>query len=375
MTIDLSVPEQAQPPAEVTHDDTAATEFADRVFGSLLGGLDVVTIFIGEQLGLYDALHRRGPLRASEAASHTGAHHRYVREWLEQQTVAGIVEVDNASLAPAERRYSLPVAHAEVLCDRDSLSYLTPFARMFAAAAIRLPELLDAYRSGGGVGWEEFGPLMRTAQADANRPLFLQLLGSDWLPSVPDVHARLRSGGTVADIGCGEGWSTIGMARSYPEAGVDGYDVDPASVEAARGHAAAHGLGDRVSFTLADAATVTDPGRYDVVTAFECVHDMPDPVSVLAGARRMVKDDGTVIVMDERVPDTFTGPGDPVEQLMYGISMVVCLPDGLSHAGSVGTGTVMRHDTLRSYAHQAGFRGVEVLPIEHDTFRFYRLVL
>jgi SAM-dependent methyltransferase len=374
MSIDLS-PTQQVPEHVVQTGEDATAEFADRVFTSVLGALDVATIFVGEQLGLYDALHRRGPLTVAEAASHTGAHARYVREWLEQQTVAGIVDVVDASVPAAERRYSISAAHAEVLCDRDSLSYLTPFARMFAAAATRLPELLEAYRTGGGVGWEEFGPLMRTAQAEANRPLFMQVLGRDWLPSVPDVEARLRAGGAVADVGCGEGWSAIGMARSYPGIRVDGYDVDLASVESARRHAAEHGLTDRVSFFLADAATVPLADTYDVVTAFECVHDMPDPVSVLSGARRLVKDDGTVIVMDERVPDSFTGPGDPVEQLMYGISMLVCLPDGLSHAESVGTGTVMRHDTLRSYAQQAGFRDVEVLPIEHDTFRFYRLTL
>lgn len=369
MTIELT---DVQPGAE---DAAGAEELADRLFGSLLGALDVVTIFIGEQLGLYDALHRRGPLTVAEAAELTGAHPRYVREWLEQQSVADLIAVVDPTLPADERRYLLPAAHAEVLCNRDSLSYLTPFARMLGAAAIKLPQLLEAYRSGGGVGWEEFGPLMRTAQAEANRPLFLQLLGREWLPAVPDVDARLRAGARVADIGSGEGWSAIGMARAYPGAQVDGYDVDAASVEAARRNAESEGLSDRVSFTLADAGTLSETASYDVVTAFECVHDMPDPVSVLAGARRIVKDDGTVVVMDERVPETFTGPGDPVERLMYGISTLVCLPDGMSHDGSVGTGTVMRQGTLRRYAQQAGFRDVEVLGVEHDMFRFYRLVL
>lgn len=115
-------------------------------------------------------------------------------------------------------------------------------------------------------------------------------------------------------------------------------------------------------------------GDYDLVTAFECIHDLPHPVGVLRSAHRLVKPGGTVVVMDERVPDAFTGPGDPVEQLMYGISMLICLPDGLSHPGSVGTGTVMRHETLRGYARAAGFADAQVLPIEHEMFRFYRLV-
>jgi SAM-dependent methyltransferase len=347
---------------------------ADRLFASLLGTLDVLTIHVGDQLGLYELLHRRGPLSVAEVAAGAGMDARYAREWLEQQVVAGLIETDDAAASADSRLYHLTDEQASVLCDRDSLSYLTPFARMLAAAAMRLPELLDAYRTGGGVGWSDFGPLMRTAQADANRPLFLQVLGSDWLPSVPGLDAALRDGGKVADIGCGDGWSSLAIARAYPHVAVDGYDVDADSIDAGRAQAEAEGLADRVRFALADAATVPAAGDYDLVTFFECVHDMPDPVGVLRSARRMVAPGGTVLVMDERVPDEFTGPGDPVEQLMYGISLLVCLPDGLSHRHSVGTGTVMRHDTLRGYAREAGFADVEVLPVEHDMFRFYRLV-
>ncbi len=358
--------------AEGVEERTSA--LADRLFASFLGSLDVLTVHIGDQLGLYDALHRHGPLDVAAAAAATGTHPRYAREWLEQQTVAGLVSVVDPDLPADEREYYLDDAHAAVLCDRDSLAYLTPFARMISAAAIQLPNLLEAYRSGDGVGWAEYGELMRTAQADANRPLFLQLLGSDWLPSVPGVDALLRDGGKVADIGCGDGWSSIGIASAYPAVTVEGFDVDADSIEAARANAAAAGLGDRATFTLVDAASVPAAGEYDLVTAFECVHDLPDPVGVLRSAHRMVRPGGAVVVMDEKVPERFTGPGDQVEQLMYGLSVLICLPDGLSHAGSVGTGTVMRPDTLQAYAREAGFADVEVLPIEHDMFRFYRLV-
>ena len=133
--------------------------------------------------------------------------------------------------APAdERRYAVSDAHAAVLCDRDSLAYLTPFARMLSAAAVQMPRLLEAYRSGGGVGWSDYGELMRTAQAEANRPLFLEVLGAEWLPALPEVDAALRDGGKVADIGCGDGWSSIGIARAYPAVTVDGYDVDGDSI-------------------------------------------------------------------------------------------------------------------------------------------------
>ena len=289
--------------------EEATNALADRVFASVLGTLDILTIHIGDQLGLYDLLHRRGPLDVAEVAAASGTHPRYAREWLEQQAVAGLIDVIDPTVGADERRYWLSDAHAAVLCDRDSLAYTTPFARMVATAAVQLPRLLEAYRTGDGVGWSDYGELMRTAQADANRPLFLQVLGSDWLPSVPGLDGVLRDGGRVADIGCGDGWSSIGIARAYPGVTVDGYDVDADSIEAARGHAAAEALNDRVRFTLVDAASMPTSGDYDLVAAFECIHDLPDPVGVLRSARRMVKPGGTVLVMDERVPEDVHRPG------------------------------------------------------------------
>ncbi|MGA8994791.1 MAG: class I SAM-dependent methyltransferase [Nocardioidaceae bacterium] len=365
-------------------------ELGERLFTSVLGMLDVLSIHVGDQLGLYRLLHDAGPLDEAEVARRAGLHPRYAREWLEQQVVAGLLAVDEPTAAPQHRRYSLPGEHAPVLCDAEDLAFLAPFARMMAAAAGQLPALLTAYRDGGGVPWEQFGPWMRTGQAAQNRPLFLQVLGREWLPSLPEVHRRLLDGGRVADIGCGEGWSAIGTAIAYPAAQVDGFDVDAASLQAARHQAAASGLQDRVRFHHVDGAAAAGvagemageageaggqpgQGRYDLVTLFECVHDLPDPVAVLAGARRLLAPGGVVLVMDERVPDRFTGAGDPVEQLMYGFSLFVCLPDSLSHPGSVGTGTVMRPEVLRGYAEAAGLGRFEVLPVEHEIFRLYLL--
>jgi SAM-dependent methyltransferase len=354
--------------------DTEA--FAERLFGSFLGGLDMLTITLGDQLGLYDALHHRGPLTAGELAETAGIAPRYAREWLEQQTVAGILSVDDAELSADERRFAVPAEHVPVLVDQDSLMYFRPFLTAVAGAAVQLPALLDAYRTGGGVSWQQFGDLVRNAQGQGNRPLFLQVLGQEWLPSLPDIHRRLAAGGRVADIGCGEGWSAIGMALAYPDIRVDGYDIDEASVEAANAHAEAYGVGERVTVHCVDAghgAADREEG-YDLVTAFECVHDMGDPVSVLAQMREMAAPNGVVVVVDERVPEKFTGAGDPMERMFYGFSTLICLPDGMSHEGSVGTGTVMRPDVLRGYAREAGFSDIDVLPIEHEAFRVYQLV-
>ena len=352
-----------------------ATEaFVGRVFESVLGMLDAWAIYVGDKLGLYRALARSGPMTRDELVSETGTHWRYVTEWLEQQVTTGILTVDDPAASHEDRLYSMPAPHAEVLVDGESLNYLTPFVRLVTAGGIQLPALLEAYRSGGGVSWERFGPDMRTGQAEMNRPWFLRALGSDWFPMAPELHERLQvPDARVADIGCGEGWSAIAIAAAYPNLTVDGFDIDEASVDAARGHAVSAGVADRVRFHHVDGSDIQGDSDYDVVTLFECVHDMPQPVGVLRTARRLVKDDGHVVVMDEAVGDVFGERDDEVERLMYGFSLFVCLPDGMSHEGSVGTGTVMRPSQLAEYAVDAGFSDVSILPIENDLWRFYSL--
>jgi hypothetical protein len=260
--------------------DTSVDAFAARVFDASLAFVDILTIGIGDQLGWYDALAERGPMTAGDLAASTATDARYAREWLEQQTTAGILQVEDASLSADQRRYLLPPEHAEVLTDRDSLAYLAPLARIFAGTGEQFGALLDAYRTGSGVSWAQFGPRVRTGQADMNRPFFLTELPATWIPAVPDLHARLLSGARVADVGCGEGWSAIGIAKAYPDVRVDGYDVDAPSIDAARRHAEQAGVADRVRFHSADIATV-DTGGYDVVTAFECIHDLPHPLKPL----------------------------------------------------------------------------------------------
>lgn len=355
-------------------DTTSAEAFGERLFESVLGAMDMWSIYLGEKLGYYDALANGRPVTKDDLAASTSTDARYACEWLEQQAVTGIVQVDDPSLPADERRYTLPSGHAEVLTDRDSMNYLAPLARLVTAGGIQLPALVDAYRTGGGVPWEQFGIDMRTGQAEMNRPWFLAALGSDWFPAVPELHERLALGGRVADIGCGEGWSSISIAQAYPDVIVDAFDIDDASIVAARSHAKDAGIDDRVRFHNVDAAGLDLDGTFDAVTAFECIHDLPHPVDVLTTMRKLAKDDGHVVVMDERVSEQFTGPGDEVERVMYGFSLFICLPDGMSSVPSAATGTVMRPETLRDYAQEAGFSDIEILPIDTDFWRFYRLV-
>lgn len=347
-------------------------EFADRVFGAVLGTLDTWAIYVGDKFGTYKALVANGPMTQGQLSDTTGMSARYLREWLEHQVTAGVLNVDDPSLQPEDRKYSISPGQAEVLTDDDSLAFLAPFVRLVVAGGTQMPNLLDAYRTGEGVSWAQFGPDMRTGQADMNRPWFVKELGTTWLPSLPHIHERLSGQARVADFGTGEGWSAIAIAKAYPEVTVDGYDVDAPSIEAARKHAAAAGVADRVNFYNVDAADGVQ-GTYDVVTGFEFIHDLADPLNVLATMREAAGEDGYVLVMDEAVAEAFGHSSDAVERLMYGISLFVCLPDGMSHQPSVATGTVMRPSTLQSYAQTAGFSEIEVLPIETDLWRFYEL--
>ena len=347
---------------------TAADALTERLFSSAVASFDIAGVYLGDRLGWYRSLADEGAATPDELATRTGTDARYAREWLEQQAVGGILEVD------ADHRFSLSDEHATVLVHPESINLMAPLTRMLVAAFGRLPALVEAYRSGEGIGWDDYGADMREGQASFNRPAFTHLLGTEWLPAVPDVDARLRSEppARIADIGCGEGWSTIAIARAYPAARVVGVDLDGPSIEAARHHAAEAGLDGNVEFREGDAAKLDD-GPYDAALIIEAVHDMANPVPVLAAVRSTLADDGSLIVVDERVAEAFGAPGDDIERFMYGWSITTCLPDGRSRVPSVATGTVMRPDTLRAYAHEAGFSDVEILPIENDFFRFYRL--
>ena len=345
-----------------------ADALLERLLGSLIGAAEVMNVYLGDRLGLYAPLAGTW-LTPAELAAKAGIAERYAREWLEEQAVAGFLEVDETR---DERRFTLPDEHAQVLLDRDSPTYLAAFARMFVAASQQLPALMQAYRDGTGVGWTDFGPDMSEGQEFGNRPTYLHAIG-DWFSSIPDVHERLSAGGRLGDVGCGGGWSTISLAKAYPGLTADGFDLDVSAVERARANAKEQGVDDRVRFHAVDPSEADHGDGYDLVTAFECIHDMPQPVPVLRAMREMAGEDGTVIVMDENVQPTFTAPGDEIERLMYGFSTLVCLPDGMSHAGSVGTGTVMRPSVFEGYAKEAGFSGVEILPIDGGFWRFYRL--
>ena len=342
--------------------------FAERIYTELNTAVSFLNLYVGDRLGLFEALAESGPTTPAELALRTGCADRYVREWLECMAVSDYIEAD-----PAGRRFWLSEAQRIAFVEQEHAAYVGALVRFLPGLARPLETLLEAFRTGGGVPFDAYGEEAAWAIGAGNRPMYINDLASRWLPALPDVRASLEAGGRVADIGCGVGWSSIAIARAFPRAQVDGVDVDAASIERARRNADAAGVGDRVRFHLAAAETAPLEGPYDLVTAFETLHDMPYPVKALARMRALVGPGGTVLVADEAVGDTIEENRTPVGRLCYNFSVLHCLPQAMTVPGSAATGTVMGPSTLRAYAHEAGFTRVDVLPIEHPLWRFYRL--
>ena len=356
--------------------ERSAEALVGRLFEASLGMMDVMSVYVGDRLGLYGALHDAGPSTAAELAARAGIDERYAREWLEQQAVSDLLDVDDVGAPADRRRYRFPDAYAAALLDLDSPFSIAPLSRSTVATAKVLPKLLEAYRTGGGVEWSAFGPDMIEAQGDFNRPWLRGSFATENLPAIPAIHARLTADppARVADVACGVGWAAIAIVTAYPGVRVDGFDLDPGSIELARSNAELAGVADRVSFAVRDAADPAAAGQYDLVVVIEAIHDLSRPVEVLAAIRGMLRPAGSVLIADERTEDAFTAPGSARERLHYDFSLFTCLPAAMTERPTAATGTVMRPETLRGYAQAAGFGGFERLDEPAlETLRFYRL--
>ncbi|MEU5781595.1 methyltransferase domain-containing protein [Micromonospora lupini] len=359
------------PPGEP---DQRARALSLRLFLAMLHTQELLAGYLGARLGLYEALDR-GPADVAELCARTGIDSRYAREWLEQQAVAGFVDVDDVTAAPERRVYRLPPGHAEVLLASDSpLSLVSLTMLPLGGVAGALPALLEAYRTGAGVPDDVYGDDWRHGHSGANRALFTYSLPGWLATALPQLHQRLSAAPSrIADIGCGAGWAAIALARAYPLAEVDGYDLDAPTVAAADANAASAGVADRVRFHRRDAADPELAGRYDLVCVFDALHEMSQPVSVLAACRRLRADGGAVLVLDAKVAHRFVAPGDEVERFQYATSVLHCLPAGLAAPDSTASGTVLRPAQVRRFATEAGFADVQIVPVDDRFHRLYHL--
>ncbi|MGK5678191.1 class I SAM-dependent methyltransferase [Actinoplanes sp. URMC 104] len=344
---------------------TDAQNLSERLLAALIGAAELFTVELGRELGLYAALRDR-PADAGELAKTAGIDERYAREWLEQQAAAGFLTVEDG-------RFALAAGASDVLLDEGGPHFLGTAGEFAVGLGLLTPRVAEAFRTGAGVPYADYGKHIRHGIAAFNRPMFDHLLTAEWLPAVPEIESRLRAvpGARVLDLGCGTGRSSVALALAYPAITVRGIDLDPASIKEARAAAATAGVADRVSFTLGDAADVD--GEYDLVTIFEALHDMGDPVGVLRAARGRLAPGGTVFIGDERVEDTFTAPASEIERLQYAFSVLHCLPATRAEQPVIANGTILRAPTLLEWARSAGYEKPEVLDIPNDFWRFYRL--
>ncbi|MFA9429968.1 trans-aconitate 2-methyltransferase [Egicoccus sp. AB-alg2] len=353
---------------------TTPVSVDERLLADAVAAMELASVSLGLELGLYRALHEQGPATAEELADRADVAPRYAREWLEQQTAAGWLRCPNPDEAAEVRRFSLPAVAAAVLLEPDSGIHLGPLVHIVRASVGVFDRLLPAYRTGTGIPYADYGTGVRQGLAALNGPTFDTQLAA-WIAALPDVDRRLREGAAprVLDLGCGVGRSTLALARAYPRAVVHGIDLDAASVREAEAAASAAGLAHRVTFRVADAAELASEGRYDLVTVLEALHDMGDPVGALRAVRPLLAEHGVVYVADERVADTFGEDADLVERLTYGFSILHCLPATLAEDPVVANGTALRATTLRAWARQAGYRDAVDLGVDDPFWRHYRL--
>ncbi|HKR71241.1 MAG TPA: class I SAM-dependent methyltransferase [Streptosporangiaceae bacterium] len=334
-------------------DEKQVEEAVGKVFGELGVAITGPLIALGDRLGLWAAMAGAGPLTPGELAARTGTVERYVREWLRGVAVAGYVSYD-----PATGSFSLADEMALVIATDDSPASLIGVFQGFAALWSDLPTIEGFFRTGGGMGWGDHQPALNDAQSRFTRPMYRASLVDGWLAALDGVTSRLLAGARVADIGCGQGTSTILMAERFPASTFAGFDHSDALIATARKAAADSAAGDRVSFEVADAAVF--PGHeYDLITFTDCLHDLGDPVAAAAHARQTLAPGGTVMVVEplaaDRLENDFT---NPYARIGYAISTLVCTPSSLAQTGAAALGAMAGESRLRQVLADAGYTRV-----------------
>jgi 2-polyprenyl-3-methyl-5-hydroxy-6-metoxy-1,4-benzoquinol methylase len=345
-------------------DPEAFKELIGQVIADAGGALIVPLALLGDRLGLFSALAVGGPVTAGELAQRTGLTERYLREWLLAMAAAGYVtyagsDADaNGGGSAVSARYRLSPEQAEAFTNPDSPGYVGGAFQNLTAATRALDRLTEAFRTGAGIAWHEHHEDMFEGTERFFRPGYLANLTSSWIPSLTGAAKRLADGARVADVGCGFGASTIIMAQAYPNSTFEGFDYHQPSIEAARSRAAAAGVAERATFRVAGAADLS--GSYDLITFFDCLHDMPDPAGALRAARAATADGGTVMLVEPMSWDSVQEGLNPLGKLMAAASTLVCLPSGLSTAPAYGLGNQAGPAKTRELARDAGFSDAQI---------------
>ena len=335
-------------PAELEIDHDKLQTFMGQMVSEMGAAMNAALVLLGDKLGLYRAMAGAGPLTSGDLASRTGTDERYVREWLSAQAAGGIVTYD-----PETRTFMLPDEHAFALAVPDSPAAVAGAFHTLYAVFQAVPKMESAFRTGAGLGWDQHDAALFEGTERFFRPSYMANLTTSWLPSLEGVMDKLRDGARVADIGCGHGASTVIMAREFPRSEVFGYDYHAASIEYARQEADKNKLGN-VTFGVATAKTFDD-GPFDLVTFFDCLHDMGDPVGAAANVLSQLKPDGTWMIVEPFAHDHLEHNLNPVGRVYYAASTMICTPASRAQEVGLCLGAQAGEAQIRKVVMDAGF--------------------
>ncbi|HYF99940.1 MAG TPA: class I SAM-dependent methyltransferase [Candidatus Saccharimonadales bacterium] len=345
-------------------------KLSERIINNTNSAISCLTLYIGHKLDLFNTIKITGPINSEELSKKTGYSERYLREWLECMTVNEYLEHDSIS-----KKFSIPEEHVVVLCNRDNIAYAIPFVYWIPSLSSALDKLVEAFKTGNGVPYSAYGPDMIYAQGEGNRPMFVNDVAK-WISTMPDIADKLKStGGRILDVGCGDGWASISSAKSFPLTKIDAIDADSQSIDNAKKNVRNEGLENRISLHQSLIEKANFKEKYDLVMTFESIHDMPYPIEALQKMRDVVSADGAILIGDVSMKDKLEEKKDFLGKLYYNFSVLLCLPQSVNHANSVATGAAMTSSTLKKYAIESGFSKIDVLPIDHFLWTFYRLTL
>ena len=332
-------------------DETKLQELIGKLLGDAGAAMGIGLVLLGDKFGLYKTLAAAGPLTPAELASRTGTAARYVSEWAAAQAASGYINFDSAT-----ERFSISPEQALVFADENGPAFFPAMFEIAAAAARDLPKVEAAFSTGGGVGWHERDACLFRGTERFFRPGYAMHLVSEWIPALEGVKEKLERGAHVADVGCGHGASTVLLARAFPKSRFSGFDYHGPSIERARELAREGGVVDRVTFERASAKEF--PGTYDLITFFDCLHDMGDPRGAAAHVRAALRPDGTWMIVEPFAGDRIADNLNPVSRLFYAASTQICVPASLSQEVGLALGAQSGENRLREVILSGGFSRV-----------------